>query len=600
MKKIDFSHNKYNKYFLYLFVTVALVSTIIRIIDLQIVKGSELRHSSNESSLRYRPLYAPRGVVFDRNGKQLVYNKASFSVWVDPNAVDDNEEEVIHFISRVVGVDSGTLSQRYKEKVSEGYSEFVLISDLDWEKGPYQISLKGDELPGVRIEASSSREYPEGSVYGQIIGYTGIAIKSDVSRGIDQNDTVGKDGLEAWYDAELRGTNGRWVIEVNRSGKIINSFVALEHKVGGNIYLTIDDSIQRKVLQVLSEAVDKSRATGGAAIIEDVKSGAILAMASLPNYDNNVFVSGANYEEINRVINDKSSPLINRAISSAYPPGSTFKTVTGSACLQTGAVTADQGIYTGGVFEYGGIPFQDFGQRNWGTLDMVNAYKVSSNIYFMKCALAIDSKTGNGIGEISRFARYYGLGEKTGIDLPGETAGLVASPDVKMAYHNEIWYPGDLLNASIGQGDNLVSPIQMVTLATAIANDGAVLKPHLVWKVEKEGKVEIIGKEVVRSGFISKENIDIVKRGMRASVTQEYGVARAINSSVVSIAAKTGTAEFGVKNKDGYSSVHAWVMGFAPYENPEIAFVLFLEGGGASWEAAKWMKNIVEWYFMKY
>jgi penicillin-binding protein 2 len=598
MKEVNLTKNKY---FLYFFIFVISVPLFVRLIDLQIVKGADFRHQANEYFIRYRPIYAPRGVIFSADGKQLVYNKATFSIWLDSTIIGDRKDEILNFISTAIEIPIEVLQKVYNEKVSVGYNEFILVDGLNWEKGPYQISLKEADLPGVRVESSTTRYYPEGDLYSHIIGYIGAVSKEDITkRGLDPNDTVGKDGLEAYYDGVLRGTNGRRVAEVTSVGKIINSYIPLEAIPGKNLYLTIDDRIQRKVWEVLNGAVKEGGASGGAAIIEDITNGGILAMVSVPAYDNNIFTGGLNYSKILEVMNDRNAPLLNRAISSAYPPGSTFKTVTGSVALESGSVNPYEKVYTGGVFDYRGVRFQDFGQRNWGYLNMVEAYKVSSNIYFMKCALSIDNKTGDGIGEIVKFAQLYGLGNKTGIDLPGETSGLLASPQTKMAIHNEMWYPGDLLNASIGQGDNLVSPIQMVVLASSIANNGVVLRPHVVGGIESNGFIRTVETEVVRSGFISQKNIEIIKKGMRATVSEPQGVARSINSPFVEVAAKTGSAEFGIKREGGYSSSHAWVMGFAPYDNPKIAFVFFLEGGGTSWNAAKHMRTILDWYFTEY
>lgn len=586
-----------NKFIYYLILTGIFLSIIAKIFDLQVVRGAKYNYLSSANVIKQHTLFAPRGVIFDRNGDQVAFNQSSFSIWVDPNAMGDQEYEILEYLAGVVGVDKQPIIDEYEAKQLEGYREVMVLSGLDWEEGPYEISIHLSELPGVRIEESTSREYHNSKLYSQIIGYVGVVNESDVEQGKDLNDVVGKAGIEAVYDDQIRGVNGKRASEIDKFGHIVESFIPVEARPGASLVLTIDTAVQRKATEMLGAAISDMGAKGGAIVIEDIKTGEIIALVSLPTYDNNVFVNDARQDELGAIFSDPDVPLFNRAVSATYPPGSTFKTVTGSAGLEEGVISPGETIYTGGVFEYGGVEFQDAGKRNWGDVDIVSAYRVSSSIFFMKVALRLEQTLGQGIETIAKYAQNFGLGGKTGIDLPGESEGAISCPETKMEMHDEMWYQGDLLNASMGQGDHLVSPIQMVTLATAIANGGEVLKPHLVKEIDYgNGNKEIIGREVLRSGFVSNENLAVVREGMRATVTGSSGVGWKMRSDIVSIAVKTGTAESGrISGKP-----HAWIMGFAPYENPEIAFTFMVEEGGWSYEAAEYARPLIEWYYSEY
>jgi len=583
-----------NKYLFYVLVTVVTIKLAASAFDLQIVNGANYNYMATANAVRYQTVYAPRGVVFDRNGKQLIYNVSTFSVSVEADKIADDENGAIDYVAETVGVSREELWKVYQDKRERGANEIVLIDGLLWESGPFQLTADSDKWPGIRVDESVSRQYPEGYMYSHIIGYTGAVSKSDVTNGKDANDTIGKSGVEYTYDELLRGTNGLKVSEEDRRGLVVDSYIATEPITGENLYLTIDDAVQQKATELLAKAIDDMDGTGGAVLIQDVHTGELVAMVTLPSYDSNIFVDGSRSAELSTLFNDPAMPLFNRSISAAYPPGSVFKTVTATMGLQEGVITPTTEIYTGGTFEYKGVTFQDASKRNWGDINVTEALKVSSSIFFMKTSLKLQDEKGNAIDTLVQYANYFGLGMKSGIDLPGEATGAVASPDTKARLHNEVWYPGDLLNASMGQGDHLVTPIQLVTLATAIANGGYVMKPYIVGAIDSENGVMNVSPEVVRSGFVSDETLSTVRKGMRLAVTD--GIAKTMNSSVVNIAVKTGTAESGLQSKNP----HAFIMGFAPYEAPEVSFVFFVEAGGWSYEAAPYARALMDWYFGTY
>lgn len=583
-----------NKYLFYFLIAVATLRLAVSAFDLQVAQGAKYNYLSSANSVRRQVIYAPRGVVFDRNGEQLVFNKSLFSVVVEVDKIKDDPRGAIQKIAQTTGLEEEGLWSVFEESDARGDEEATLASGLKWEDGPYQLSASSEALDGVRVDERVSRTYPQGYYYSHIIGYTGAVSKSDVSSGKDANDTIGKSGVEYTYDKYLRGTNGIKVSEENRQGRVVESYIATDPVAGSNVYLTIDSTVQRKATELLEQAIKEMGGTGGAVIIQDVKTGEILAIVSLPSYDSNIFVDGSRRTELAGLFDDSRLPLFNRAITGAYPPGSVFKPVTAVMGLEEGVITPTSKIYTGGTFEYKDVVFQDASKRNWGEIDVVEALKVSSSIFFMKTSLLLQDKKGDAIGTLVKYAQNLGLGVRSGIDLPGEATGAVASPETKARFHNEVWYPGDLLNASMGQGDHMITPIQLVTLASTIANRGSVMKPHVVSKIESKQGVASITADVLRSGFVSEETLMTVRKGMRQAVTD--GIARGLRSDVVNIAVKTGTAESGRASRNP----HAFIMGFAPYEEPEIAFVFFVEAGGWSYEAAPYAKALLEWYFGEY
>lgn len=366
---------------------------------------------------------------------------------------------------------------------------------------------------------------------------------------------------------------------------------------GLNLKLNMDAGLQKKIYdeiaaesEKLSGRFKKDGLMAAAAAI-DPRNGGVLAMISLPSYDNNLFAKGISAKDYNSLINNPNSPLLNRAIAGNYPPGSTIKPLIASAALNEKIITSSKIINTHGYINIGNYIFPDW--KNHGSINIIDAIAQSSDVFFYTIGGGYEDIKGLGIDKIKKYANLFNLGEKTGIDLAGESAGLIPDEGWKKATKKEEWYIGDEYHASIGQGDVLATPLQLANYIATIANGGILYKPQIVDSmIDGQGRiVEDIAPVMVRKDFIDAKNLKIVQEGMRAAITR--GTGRILNNLAVTSAGKTGTAQFG-PNKD----LHSWFVVYAPYENPVIAMAILVEGGGEGNElAVPIAKNVLEWYF---
>ena len=419
---------------------------------------------------------------------------------------------------------------------------------------------------------------------------------------LNPTDIVGRTGLEREYDEQLAGEDGQMAWEVDNLGKKISEkgLVLKEPVSGQNMYLTIDMEVQNKLYEAMQSGIKTSKSVGGAGIIEDVNNGEILAMVTYPSYDNNLFIGGISSADYSKLLNDATNPLLNRAIAAQVPAGSTFKTMVATAALDAGAINKNTKYtsYAGYTFS-SGAPFQEYHNHSYGTLNVVGALTVSSNIYF--CELIRHWNMDALVPYLDKF----GIGKVTGIDIPGEMPGRLPSPANKLLLANSIspwldpiWYPeGDSCNSVIGQGIGLVTPIQMSNWIASIANEGTLYKPHLAkYTVDENNKKTDIAVEVLQDNIAKKEAFKITKEGMWSAVNGNGASISSLANLGVSVAAKTGTAEFGSLDKKGnYEHSHAWVTGFFPYENPKYSFSIFLEDGSESINAVRIMREVITW-----
>ena len=610
--------------FLYILILFLVLFSVLffSLAKLQIVDGSEMAARSESNSIRRTSIPAYRGIIFDKNGEKLVENIPAINVYINMDAFLVNGLEINESkLEEVTDILQNTLGNKWKSggeevKYSSIYEKVVSIYESD----PYfsniliakdigndisiDIKSKSDELNGVELQDESKRNYIYPEEFAHILGYVGQASAEDIQNYdyVSSNDTVGKLGLEKYYDEILAGKNGVRAIEVNALGHSIdgNSYIISPEVSGKSLYTTLDLEVQKEMYKLIGEAVDENGATGGALIIEDVNNGEILSMISYPSYDDNLFIGGISQSEYNELLNDENIPLLNRPIAAQVPPGSTFKTLVAAAALDAGVIDQST-IY---ISKYGykftnGATFQEFQNHAYGPLNVVQAIARSSNIFFCETIRDWD------IDALVPYLEAFGIGEYTGIDIPGEAPGRLPSPENKiyLAEHgatwlDPIWYPeGDGCNSVIGQGITLVTPIQMSNWISTIANGGTLYKPHLLQKtIDEEGNEEEVSYEILNIDFISKNALDTVKEGMWSVVNSDIGSAKVLRNLGEEIALKTGTAEFGALNEDGeYEHTHAWIAGFYPYDDPKYSFVLFFEDGGLSFDSLKYAKNVLSW-----
>lgn len=597
---------------------------ISQLASLQIVKGEEMLKKSKRNQVSVREEKALRGVIMDRNGKLLVRNVASMNVYLSIERYIDSKGYVdtvaLEKASNTLGGILGDLWKSENSKTEEQFSsllekiystyekdtyftEILVARDIDDEMA-IKIKASSNELPGVYIDSGSKREYLHGEALSHILGYTGSVTADDLKKlkYAKITDVVGRIGLEKEYDEHLMGDDGEIAWEVDSLGRRLSEegYIVKEPVSGDNLYLTIDLDVQKKLYELMEQAVVDYKAVGGAGIIEDVRNGELLALVSNPGYDNNSFIGGISQGAFNELLHNPRNPLLNRAIAAQMPPGSTFKILVAAGGLDAGVLTRNTVYVSRAGYTFtGGASFQEYGNRSHGPLNLIDAISVSSNIYFCEMIRRWDM---NGLVP---YLKKFGVGEYTHIDIPGEASGRLPSPENKIElsktspWLEPVWYPeGDSCNTVIGQGITLSTPIQMANWTSAIANGGKLNTPHLAKSFEKErGKREDVKVEPVRTDVVTENSVKIVKDGMWNAVNGPRATIRPLSGiEGVSVSAKTGTAEFGKVNEKGvYEHTHAWVTMFFPSENPKYVLTMFLEDGGQSYNTAKVAREMIVW-----
>ncbi|PIY97009.1 MAG: penicillin-binding protein 2, partial [Candidatus Kerfeldbacteria bacterium CG_4_10_14_0_8_um_filter_42_10] len=430
-----------------------------------------------------------------------------------------------------------------------------------------------------------------------LIGYIGKITEKDLTLPENQDylltDIIGKTGLEYQYEKMLKGEDGKKMIEVDSLGKEKKLVASKEPQSGQNITLSIDLGLQKTLDQSLKKMIAGTNSPGGAAIAIDPRNGEILAMASAPGFNSNEFVKGISVENFEKLISDPDRPLFMRAVSAQYPPGSTIKPVIASAALQEGVITPQTTIMSAGGLRVGPNFFPDWKAGGHGLTDVKKALAESVNTFFYTVGGGFEDFTGLGVDRINQYAHLFGLGEPLGIDFPSEASGFLPTKQWKEDSKGERWYLGDTYHLSIGQGDILVTPLQVADYTAAIANGGTLYQPQIVKSIKNPALDQIIKKDplVIRDNFISPVYLNTVREGLRQAVTS--GSASALQNVPVSVAGKTGTAQIGNENR-----THAWFTGFAPYESPEIVITVIVEKGGEGHAAALPVaKDGFNWYF---
>lgn len=590
-------------------VILVLSSLLVRLWSMQVLSGESYAALAENNRIREISLEAPRGRILDRNGKELVTNRATLAVSVDP-ADDDVRELIIKAqsldttddptradLERVFGGLAellGMTPQEVFEKVSDSRVEAlrprVVAVDVPLDIVS-QVSERQQEFPGARIDEIAVREYPYGSLAAHVLGYTGeISEKqmaaSDETAGYELGDVVGKAGVEAQYESVLQGDKGRRLIEVNASGKPQQILEEQAAVPGRDIKLTIDIEVQKVAEQALADALKEAHsqnfrdAKGAAAVVLDVKTGAVLAMASAPTYDPSTFLGGITQTEWTK-LTEKSSeyPLNNRAVMAAYPPASTFKVVTGLAGLESKIAYSGKSYYCAGRWVEMGAqwPKWCWDHSGHGTISFDGGIEESCDTVFYEIGYEFYKRKKE---ELQQVSRDFGLGSDTGIDLPGEVSGRVPDAAWKKQFNEnypeyQLWLPGDTVNMAIGQGDMLVTPLQMTAVYAGLGNEGVIMTPHVLKDVlGSDGKVaRSYEPDVLADTGISPANLSIMRNALVRVTTTGTGKG-AFAGFGVTVAGKTGTAQ--VYGKDDY----AWFCAFAPAQNPKYAVGVVVEQGG--------------------
>ena len=439
------------------------------------------------------------------------------------------------------------------------------------------------------------------TLLAHVLGYVGRISEDELSqnkdRGYHLTDYFGKSGIEKQYENDLRGKDGAKRSEVDASGKIVKLIGEIEPSPGKDLVLSIDYGLQQKMAESLQASLDKAKVKKGAAIALNPNNGEVLAMVNLPTYDGNLFSKGISEADFKKLNEDENQPLLARAILGQYPSGSIIKPLFAAAALEEKIINRNTSILSNGGIKIGDFSFPDWKPGGHGMTNVTKAIAESVNTFFYAISGGWENIKGLGADKMKLYLEKFGLGKDSGIDLPGESIGRIPDPKWKEEAKKEPWYLGDTYHFGIGQGDLEITPIQMAKAISAIANGGTLYKPRLVKEIvdsNDKNSVKIIEPQKETENVISKENIDIVKEGMRQTVTA--GSARSLNDLPVPIAGKTGTAQYGANNEHR----HAWFTSFAPYPNPEIVLLILVEGGGEGSEfAAPVAKDVYKYYFKK-
>jgi len=554
---------------LLIFVVVCFSILVISLWYLQMIKGEEFKERAVENCIRSLVEDAPRGRIYDRQEELLVTNRPAVVVSIIPAEVDDLEK-LSERLSRIISISPEEISQIVKNYRENPFKPVKILDDCKTNK-IIEIEERKDELKGVVLEVKPRRNYLYHDFAAHSLGYVGEIDKEELQRfgnpKFQGGDIIGKAGLEKYYDDILRGEKGGKEVEVDVLGQEIATLLYQKPVPGKDLVLTID-----KDLQLYGENLFFGKK--GSIIVSDPNSGEILALVNRPSFNPNIFANGISSSNWQRLSSDADYPLTNRSVQGVYPPGSIFKVVTAIAALEEGVTDRKRKIYCSGSLELAGQVFTCWKETGHGSLSIVDAIAHSCNIYFYTLGKDL------GIERFNKYMQKLGLGEKTGIDLPAEAMGIIPSAQWKEREVKEIWFPGDTINLSIGQGYLLLTPLRVHNLITTIATEGEIYNLHLVKKIiSVDGKtVKEIKPEIYEKVDFSPDTFQIIKEGLRQTILK--GTGWRANIKELAVAGKTGTAQ----NPQG--ETHAWFIGFAPYENPEICITVFIENGGEGGEAA--------------
>lgn len=560
---------------------ILFVILIGRMAYLQLLRGDYYTKQSDGNRLRQSKIIAPRGIIYDYKGQELVNNLPGYAVVLQKQS--SYKPETLQRLSELLNMPLSEINA--KIKASEQFYEPIMLKNNLSPELVTRIEEQRRYMPEVILSVQPIRTYPYHELAVHALGYVGevsaYEIEQGLFQGVTQGSIVGKAGLEKSYDKYLRGVDGAFMEEVDVSGNVVKHFDTVEPTPGKNLQLTIDYKLQKSLEEFIDKHLAYLRSSGitpgaraAAVVALDPRNGAVRAMVSRPGYDPNLFVNGISSKDWAVINNDTSYPMNNKVISGEYPPGSTFKIVTGSAAFELNKVGLNEPIYDGGFHPL--VPtMSNAGGEVLGWLTFVKALAMSDNVYFYELGYRV------GIDNIAKYARIYGFGERTGIDLLGESKGLVASKQVKKEIWNEGWRLGDTFNAAIGQGFNLTTPIQLAVMLSIVANGGTKYQPYLVDSINNpDGSVfEKPQRQPGKHIDVSQQTIDYMRMGMSAT-TQEGGTASYFSQLPKPIAGKTGTAE------NSHGRDHGLFVAYGPVDDPELVVVCIVEQGGFGSTAA--------------
>jgi penicillin-binding protein 2 len=577
----------------------AFLILFIRLFYLQVIQGEELRRLSENNCIRLQSTNPSRGLIFDRNGTLLVDNRPSF----DLNIVLKDAKPVkqtIKKLSKYIDVpESELMSKIDSDKTVSSYKPILLKTDIG-RNALAAIEVRKYDFPGVFVDVKPRRYYIEQNTAAHLIGYLSEInpdeLNSGEYSGYAVGDYIGKFGVEKTFEPFLQGKRGGRQVEVNVMGQVVRVLKTVDAQPGNNIYLTIDLNVQKT-----AEALLKGKA--GAVAVMDPRNGQILALASSPSFDPNIFVDGMTHEQWDALVSNPLRPLENKAVQGEYPPGSTFKIVTAIAGLQEGVIDKDTTLFCPGYYKYGNRVYRCWRPAGHGNVNVVEALAQSCDVFFYQVGQKL------GIDRLSEYAIACGLGSPTHINLDHEAKGLIPSSRWKKRRMGVDWQGGETLSVAIGQGYDLATPLQMLTLISAVGNGGILYKPLILKSVRAPGGSVVLETKPQVEGKlpVSPQNLEIIKEGLKEVVNNPKGTAyRAAHINGIEISGKTGTSQIvgrssehngSKKESSNQFEPHAWFVAYAPSDDPKIAVSVIIEHGGHGASAASPIaKEIIKAY----
>ncbi len=582
---------------LYLVLAIAFLGLVSRLVFLQIISGERYTYLSENNRIRIKRVAGSRGMIFDRRGQLLVDSRPSFDLIFVP---EDSAapEQTLRQLARYLKQDEKEFLTIFEEgKNRTAFDEMILGRDVDW---PTVVAVETHQidLPGISLRARPRRSYADGPVAAHVLGYLGEINQKQLNllktQGYVIGDELGQYGLERRWEELLRGQSGGQQVEVDALGRRVRVLHEVNDVPGHTMYLTLDRQLQETAYEAL-------KGKQGTIVALDVNSGAILAMASTPAFDPNVFARGIKTDEWSSLIKDRLRPLNNRATQGQYPPGSTFKIIMAIAGLEEGVIQPDSFIQDPGFFPFGKRNFRDWKRGGHGSVNLYKAIVESCDTYFYQLGPKL------GVDRIAKWARAFGLGEKTGVGLDDERSGVIPDTEWKRKRYHQPWFPGETVSVAIGQGYVTVTPLQVANMMAAVANGGKLYRPYLVSKVESVDGTTVreYGPELIRTIALKPDTLERMHKALADVVSAAHGTGGAARSPIVAIAGKTGTAQV-VEMKGAYLKTeqlayfnrdHAWFVSYAPAGNPQVAIAVLVEHGGHGGDAAAPMaKKVFEKY----
>jgi penicillin-binding protein 2 len=546
-------------------IIVVLASSLllVRLFSLQVSSSAEYAALADANRTILQAIPSTRGLIYDRNGKPLVTNVASYSVKIRPaDLPDSRRDQVVAALATLLGKDPTDINVAIDSNPGSRYDLVRVATDVNSSVADI-IAESGQDLPGVEVDIETRREYVEGPLFSQILGYTGPISSNELTTLTDQgylpDDLVGRAGVEATYESQLRGQYGLETVERDASGQKLQVLTTNKEAVpGDSLRLSIDTHIQQLAEKAFEWGMQRAGLKRGGFIVMNPQTGEILAMVTLPTYDDNLFSQGISNKDYQAYLSNPNKPLLNHMVANQYPPGSTYKMITAIAALADKRITTSMRIHTAGYLTLGGMRFVDWNHLGFGMCNLTCGFEHSSDTFFYQAAALV------GIDRLSYWAHQFGLGAPTGIDLPNEAAGIIPSNEWKLQTLGEPIYPGDVYHAGIGQGYDTVTPLQLLNAYAAVINGGTLYQPRVVDDVVgPDGQVvQAFTPQVTRKIKVDPNILRTMRMNMREVVLS--GHTWNFRQEPFVVGGKTGTAEFGIPDSKGRLPYHEWFVGYIP------------------------------------